>query len=88
MKNLSSNFKWCIENDLQVYVKLINTLHCKIAIRKGGISSNGKDSYYCKESGLTYYSKEVLGSVVYRSQNKAFKALPAVYEYLKKKYEV
>ena len=33
----SSDFKWCIDNDWQVYIKPINTIHYKIAIRKGGI---------------------------------------------------
>jgi len=82
----TSDFKWCIENDWQVYIKLINTLHCKIAIRKGGITSNGKDYYYCKRRDLSIRCKEKLGNVVYKSQQKAFEALPSVYKYLKDNY--
>lgn len=80
------DLKWCIENDWQIYVKPINTIHCKIAIRKGGISTNGRDSYYCKEKDLTIYSRETLGNVVYKTQYKAFDALPGVYKYLRDTY--
>lgn len=87
MINWYSDFKWCIENDFQVYVKpMHNTGHCKIAIRKGGISTEGKDSKYCKKTGLTIYSKENLGSVTYKNQILAMEKLPSVYEYLRKKY--
>jgi hypothetical protein len=85
--NLNSDFKWCIENDWQVYIKIINTLHCKIAIRKGGISTNGRDHWYDKEKGLTLYSKEHLGKEVYRCQKKAMNKLPEVYKYLRDNYE-
>jgi hypothetical protein len=86
MKDWSSDFRWCIENDWQVYIKPINTNHCKIAIRKGGISCNGKDMYECKESNLTLYSSEKLGNIFYKTQQKAFDALPKVYSYLRDKY--
>ena len=82
----NSDFKWCIENDWQVYVKPINTLHCKIAIRKGGISTNGYDQWYDKENDLTIYSKEHLGKDTYSCQKKAMKKLPEVYKYLKENY--
>jgi hypothetical protein len=87
MSNWYSDFKWCIENDFQVYVKpLKNGGECKIAIRKGGISTEGKPSKYNKEKGLTLYSKETLGTVIYKNQKKAFEALPKVYNYLRKRY--
>lgn len=82
-----SDFKWCIDNDFQVYVKLINTIHCKIAIRKGGISCEGKSSLYCKETKITSYSKETLGNIIYKSQDKAFAELPRVYKYLRDNYD-
>jgi len=82
------NFKWCIKNDFQVYVKLTEfSGHCRIAIRKGGISTEGKSSIYCKETSLTTYSTETLGSVLYKSQAKAFEKLPSVYKYLKENYD-
>ena len=83
-----SNFKWSVENDFQVYVKLTEfSGHCRIAIRKGGISTEGKSSVYCKETSLTTYSTETLGSVLYKSQVKAFEKLPSVYKYLKETYD-
>ena len=53
----SSDFKWCIDNDWQVYIKPINTIHYKIAIRKGGISTNGKDKFYDSKKTLLYIVK-------------------------------
>ena len=80
MNNSYSDFNWCVENDFQVYIKpLNNSGECKIAIRKGGISTEGKASKYNKEKGLTLYSKETLGTIVYKNQKKAAEALPKVY---------
>ncbi len=81
-----SDFKWCIENDWQVYLKVVNNVHCRIAIRKGGISSQGKHFHYCKEQDLKFFSKETLGNVIYKNQNKAFEELPKVYKYLRDTY--
>jgi len=87
MKSLYSDFKWCIENDFQVYIKPENNSgYCRIAIRKGGISTDGKPSKYDKEKGVTLYSKETVGNVVYKKQKKAMEKLPEVYAYLKKRY--
>lgn len=81
------NFKWCIENDFQVYVKPINySKNFKIAVRKGGISTKGKDTIYCKVKGMNIYSKETLGNVIYRNQSLAIDMLPSVYKYLKETY--
>jgi hypothetical protein len=82
----SSDFKWCIENDWQVYIKPINTVECVIAIRKGGISTNGKNVYYNKKTNETIYSKEHLGKVKYSKQKKAMEKLPEVYKYLRETY--
>lgn len=88
MINWYSDFKWCIENDFQVYIlPLHHTGHCKIAIRRGGITTEGKDSKYCKDTGITHYSKEMLGSVTYKNQKLATEKLPEVYEYLRKTYD-
>tara|TARA_R110000796_G_scaffold252573_1_gene388016 strand:+ start:2843 stop:3064 length:222 start_codon:yes stop_codon:yes gene_type:complete len=59
----------------------------KIAIRKGGISTNGKSSFYSIEKNMTIYSNEILGSVLYKNQSLAIEALPIVYNYLKKTYD-
>ena len=74
MKSLYSDFKWCIENDFQVYIKPEdNSGNCRIAIRKGGISTDGKLSKYDKEKGVTLYSKETVGEVVYKNKNTPWK---------------
>ncbi len=87
MLNSYSDFKWCIENDFQVYIKPINNSgECRIAIRKGGISTDGKPSKYNKEKGVTLYSTETEGKLIYKNQKKAMKALPMVYKYLKDRY--
>lgn len=85
--NCLSDFRWCIKNDFQVYIKPMNhSKNFKIAVRKGGISTNGKDSFYCKKKGMTIYSRETLGSELYKNQEKAMSVLPSVYKYLREKY--
>lgn len=82
-----SDFNWCVDNDFQVYIKPMEiTGHCRIAVRKGGISTEGKHSHYCKEKDITLYSKETLGSVLYKNQKTANEKIPEVYSYLRKKY--
>jgi|TARA_R100000388_G_scaffold31497_1_gene24618 hypothetical protein len=86
-KSSYSDFTWCIKNDFQVYIKpLRNKGECKIAIRKGGISTDGKPSKYCKEKGVTLYSTETLGEITYSTQKKAMDKLPEVYAYLRNRY--
>lgn len=82
----SSNFKWCIENDFQVYVKPYGK-YAKIVVRRGGISSCGKDRHYDKATGNTYYSQENEGTVMYPTHQKAMDKLEEVYKYLRQKYE-
>lgn len=84
-RNNYSDAKWCIDNDWQVYVKP-DGARFKIAIRKGGISSCGKDVHYDKATGKTYTSEENLGSVMYKTQIEAEYKLADVYEYLRKRY--
>jgi len=74
-------FKWCIENDFQVYIKP-ESYYYKIAIRKGGITSNGKDFHYDRETGMEYYSSERTGSVRYKSVEMASAKIHDVYKYL------
>jgi len=82
-----SDFKWCIDNDFQVYVKPIShSFQFKIAIRKGGISTNGKDYIYCKDKNMNIYSHEKLGNVTYKNQKLAIEALPSAYKYLRDTY--
>ncbi len=83
-----SDFKWCIDNDFQVYVQPIyGSGHCSIAIRKGGISTDGKSSKYCHEKQMMLYSEETLGSVIYKNQKLANEKIPDVYKYLRETYD-
>ena len=81
-----SNAKWCVENDYQVYIRPIDSQFC-IAIRRGGISSQGKDWYKDKDSGVEYTSSEVLGSMRYKTVEKATEKIPEVYKYLRERHK-
>ena len=86
--SLNSDLQWCIDNDFQVYIKKMNySGYFKVAIRKGGISSNGKDIFFCKKTQMNLYSVEKLGKIDYKNQEKANKVLPGVYKYLKETYQ-
>jgi hypothetical protein len=81
--NFYSDAKKCIELDYQVYIKPIDGQFC-IAIRRGGISSCGKDWH--RENGNEYTSTEVLGSMRYKTVQKAEEKLSEVYKYIVNKY--
>ena len=86
--SLNSDLQWCIDNDFQVYIKKMNySGYFKVAIRKGGISSNGKDIFFCKKTQMNLYSVEKLGKIDYKNQEKANNVLPGVYKYLKETYQ-
>lgn len=72
-------FNWCIENDYQVYIKPDGP-HYRIAIRNGGITTEGKNSLYV--DGIERTSSEVLGSVRYKTGDAAAEKLTEVYKYL------
>ncbi len=76
------DFKWCVDNDLQVYVKPYGA-GAYIAFRKGGITACGKDYHYDRNTGIEYYSKETVGKVYYKSPEKAMEALPKAYKFLR-----
>ena len=76
----SSDFNWCIENDFQVYIVPEHSF-ARICIRKGGITSEGRDFYYT--NGVRVNVVERKGSVLYKSQDLAAKELNKVYKYLR-----
>lgn len=82
----SDDFMWCVENDFQVYTKAYPGNRAKIAFRRGGISSRGKDRYYDKETGITYTSEEREGKIIFKNQLEASKYLPYFYKQLIKRY--
>jgi hypothetical protein len=75
-----TNFKWCIENDFQVYIVPEHSF-ARICVRKGGITSEGKDFYYT--NGVKVNALEKRGTVLYKSQLLASKELEKVYKYLR-----
>ena len=79
-----NDFNWCIENDFQVYIKPEHSF-ARICIRRGGITSEGKDCYYI--NGVMVNTLEQKGTVLYKSQLLAAKELKKVYKYLRDKYE-
>lgn len=87
------NMSWCIKNDFQVYVVPLSqkigsqwsvTGQWKIAVRRGGISSEGKD--LLKKNGNTFKSNESLSEKVFKSQKEAEQHLNYVYNHLRSKY--
>ena len=83
------DFRWCIQNDFQVYVvPLVEnnrpTGSFKIAVRRNGITTNGKD--YIKLNGIVYKSKETLSELTFKNQNQALDHLNYVYGLLRRKY--
>ncbi len=84
-QTLSSDMQWCIDNDWQVYIVPHQIKKAKIAIRKGGISSHGKDQY--KDSvGTIHTSTEVLGQKVWNSHKEACIELSYVLKQIREKY--
>jgi hypothetical protein len=87
-----SNFKWCIDNDFQVYVcpkgfleeKKKVTKEFKVCVRRGGIKTGGLDSI--EIDSVYYESKESVGNETYKTQKDAEAALPALYEDIRKIY--
>ena len=75
-----TNFNWCIENDFQVYIVPEHSF-ARICVRKGGITSLGKDFYYT--NGIKVNALEQRGTVLYKSQLLASKELEKVYKYLR-----
>ena len=93
MSTQSSNFKWCIDNDFQVYIKPDKLFvesrtvskQYRICIRRGGIKTCGLDEI--EINSIIYTSKERVGNVLYKTQAEAEAALEKVYEELRKRYD-
>ena len=85
-QNWISDLQWCIDNDWQVYLASVTFFDHRVAIRKGGITSQGKD-YRRDKIGVEYYSSEIIGSKTYRTQQQAMEGMKDVYKQLRKKYD-
>ena len=93
------DLKWCIDNDFQVYVQPVSeekryedgrkyyqlTGEFKIAVRRGGISSQGKDVHK-DEVGRVFKSKLTLSEKTFDKQSDAEAHLNYTYNYLRRKY--
>jgi len=92
MSTQNSNFKWCKDNDFQVYIKPDKLFvesrtvskQYRICIRRGGITTCGLDEL--EINSVIHTSKEKVGEVLYKTQAEAEAALPKVYEWLKERY--
>lgn len=103
----SDDFRWCIENDFQVYILPLSVKKTKmvfneetqeedieeyyeasglfkIAVRRGGITTEGKDWTILK--GRRFNSKETLSELTFGSQLDAHNHLNYTYKYLRNKY--
>lgn len=92
------DFKWCLENDYQVYIKPLTekskgpdgedvyttTGEYKIAVRKNGITTQGKDKLMV--NGRIISSKESLSDLTFKSEAEAQQYMYHTYKYLRKKY--
>lgn len=91
--NRNSNFKWCIDNDFQVYIKPDKyfkesrtvSKQYRICVRRGGITTSGLDSV--EINSILYESKEKVGTILYKTQEEAEAALPKLYEELRRRYD-
>jgi len=80
----SEDFNWCVKNDFQVYATHDSEGNLKVAIRRGGITTDGKD--YLIVNGLKKTSKEMIGEIIYKDMNQLSLYLPAIYQQIKKQY--
>lgn len=93
MSTQNSNFKWCKDNDFQVYIKPDKyfkesktvSKEYRICVRRGGITTSGLDEI--EINSILYTSKERVGTILYKTQKEAEAALPRVYEELRKRYD-
>jgi len=88
MKNSISDPQWCIDNDWQVYIVPFELKKAKIAIRKGGITSHGKDHYFDKINEVSRYSNQIIGKIVYKNQTDASNNILTIMNKLRKRYEI
>lgn len=95
MEKICSNFNWCVENDFQVTIrpvdcgydnfgKYYSTKEHQIHIRKGGITTEGKDFIY--KDGVKFNSKVTVGNKIYKDSTEAAVACWDVYAKLRERY--
>lgn len=80
----SDDFNWCVKRDFQVYGTLDSEGKLKVAIRRGGITTEGKD--YVIINGIKKVSVEMLGDYEYKDMRQLSLYLPAIYKQLREQY--
>ena len=81
----SDDFNWCVKRDFQVYGTLDAEGKLKVAIRRGGITTEGKD--YIIINGVKKMSTEMIGDYEYKNMNELSLYLPAIYKQLRNQYD-
>lgn len=87
--NRPYNFRdqsWCIDNGWQVYPVIDKDKKFRIAIRRNGIFSEGKD-YHLTEDGVEYHTREQVGEMAFNTLKQLTEYLPEVYYQIRKKHE-
>lgn len=80
----SKDFNWCVDNNFQVYARRDAEGDLRIAIRRGGIITEGKD--FIIINGVKHVSVESLGKYTYKNMKELSMYLPAVYKQIKQQY--
>lgn len=80
----ADDFNWCVDNDFQVYLVPIQMNRYKIAVRRGGITTEGKDFRVVDDIEIS--TKEVLTQKEYATFSEASKAIRDIYKSLRLKY--
>lgn len=83
------DLKWCIDNDFQVYLVPLDSNGkggYKIAVRRGGITTGGRDEAII--NGSRVISNVTLSDLTFKNHMEAHNQLNYVYKHLRDKYGV
>ena len=79
------DFNWCIENDFQVYIEPMPMKRYKIAVRRKGITTEGKDFKFV--NGLEIRSTVTLTKMDFKNILDVSRYMPIIYKYLRETYD-
>lgn len=83
-KRRNLNFKWCIDNDFQVYLVPTTQNRYKVAVMRKGITTEGKDFIYVRDVRIE--SKVILTEKEFKNAKEASEHTHEVREALRKEY--
>lgn len=81
----AEDFNWCIENDFQVYLEPMPLRRYKIAVRRKGITTEGKDVKLVND--LEIRSTVTLTKMDFKTALDASRYMPVIYKYLRETYD-